>query len=172
MENGQYKEITDIGLAKNINCFYFKTMNWLEKEFKKGKGLETPLALIISGDSKVVAPLEDMNKEQFVHYLKIACRFMDAEAIMIFMEASRWTGDIDGYRQHRATKGEIHGDAKAVDIVSVIIETQGKQIMGWADVEVKGNKRTMKAMKWNVQDIPAEEQALFSNFLNKEKEAA
>lgn len=167
MKNGQYNEITELGLGKNINCLYFKTMNWLEKEFKKGKGLETPLALIIGGDSKVVAPLEGMSKGQFVESLKITCRFMDAEAIMIFMEASRWTGNMDEYRQHRATKGEIHGDAKAVDIVSVIIETQGKQITGWADVEVKGNKRTMKAMKWNVQDIPAEEQALFSNFLNK-----
>ncbi|MBU9434193.1 hypothetical protein KTE91_03725 [Burkholderia multivorans] len=173
MKNGEYKEITDLELGQNINGFYFTAMNWLNKQFKKGKQLETPVAIIIKGDSKLVVPAEDMSKEQFIASLKITCHFIDAEAIMIFSEASRWTGDMDEYRQHRATKGEIHGDAKSVDIVMVSIETQGKQgkqIMGWADIETKGNKRILKAMKWNLQDMPKEEDALFSNFLNKKKE--
>lgn len=175
MKNGQYKEITDLGLGKNINGLYFKTMNWITNELKKGKHLHAPLALIIRGDSKVLASADDtdMTKEQFIESLKMTCRFMDAEAIMIFSEASRWTSDMEDYHQHRATKGEIHGHEKAVDIVMVSIETQskqGKQIMGWADVETKGNKRIMKNMNWNLQDMPKEGDALFSNFLNKNEE--
>lgn len=170
MKNGQYNQITEIGLPKNINGIYFNKMNEIADTFKKGKVFQGPLAVIINGDSKMVVPMTGMDKEEYVARLKIVCAFMNAEAIMIFSEASRWTGTQEQWNQAKDLMGDIHGHVKAIDIMSVAIETQGKQIMGWADVEVKGNKRTMKAMKWNVQDIPDE--ALFSNFLPKQKEAA
>ncbi|MBU9118363.1 hypothetical protein KTD15_06090 [Burkholderia multivorans] len=173
MKNGTYKEITDLELGQNINFFYYKAIDWLTKKFKKGHELAEPVAIIIKGDSKLVVPLENQSKEAYVASLKVACHFLDAEAIMIFSEASRWTGTEEERQFVIQTMGDIHGHVKSVDIFMVSIETkgkQGKQIIGLADVEAKGSKRMLKAMKWNLQDMPKEEDALFSNFLNKNKE--
>ncbi|MCO8395317.1 MULTISPECIES: hypothetical protein [Burkholderia cepacia complex] len=172
MKNGQYKQITEIGLPKNINGIYFKNMNYLERGFKKGHEIEEPVSIIIKGDSKAAFTLENMTKEEFATRLKAACHFIEADAIMIFSEASRWTGTEEEHQFVMERMGDIHGHVNTKDIVTVFIETQGKQIIGTADMEKKGNKRVMKSMEWFVSDIPSEDKALFSNFLPKQKGAA
>ncbi|MGU4699068.1 hypothetical protein K6L09_20595 [Burkholderia cepacia] len=175
MKNGQYKQITDIGLGKNINSMFFKHMNQLEDYMKKKKSFTVPFAIIINGDSKILAHIDGMSKEEYVDALKITCSFMDAEAIMIFSIASMWTGTQEEWHQTMNCKGSIHGHSKSKNILVVAIETQGKQIIGRAEIEYKNGKQDIKAMEWVVQDIPdsdAPDSPLFSNFLTKQKEAA
>ncbi|ANJ73071.1 MULTISPECIES: hypothetical protein [Burkholderiaceae] len=172
MKNGHYKQITEIGLGQVINFFYFKGINYLEREFKKGRDLDNPVAIIIKGTSKMTVALEDMSKEEYVARLKVACHFIEADAIMIFSEASNWTGTMEEMKNVKEMMGQIHGHVKAVDVLHVLIETQGKRIIGVADIESKGNKRVMKSMKWHVVDLPEEQECLFSHFLPNQKEAA
>lgn len=171
MKNGQYKEITEIGLGKNVNAVFFKQFNEIAETIKKKSTFTGPFAIVITGDSKIVAPINGLSKEDYVEVLKITCSFMNAEAIMIFSESSMWTGTMEEYEQTMNFKGSIHGHSKSKDILSVHIETKEKSIVGFAEIESKNGKRTVKSMQWVVQDIPRVDPPLFSNFLTKEKEA-
>ncbi|MCA8487255.1 hypothetical protein LGM85_25270 [Burkholderia multivorans] len=167
MKNGQYNEITEIGLPKNISWLYFKGINYLEREFKKGRNLDAPVATIIKGDSKLVVPLDEVSKEEYVASLKVACHFLDAEAIMIFAETSKWTGT-EGERQFVMEQmGEIHGHVKSKDNFTVIIETREKYIVGTADMHTNGKRREIGKFEWGVMDIPNPDDVRFSNFLPK-----
>lgn len=171
IENGYYKEITEIGLAKNINFFYFQGISYLEKEFKKGRELDEPVAIIIKGDSKLVVPLEKQSKEAYVASLKVACHFLHAEAIMVFTEASRWTGTEEERQFVMQTMGDIHGHVKSKDTLIVMIEIQDKHIVGHADMHIKGKgkRRQIGKINWCVMDVPDAEEVRFSNFLPKAK---
>ncbi|ANJ72274.1 hypothetical protein A9Y76_07245 [Ralstonia insidiosa] len=172
MKNGEYKEITEIGLGKHINDVYFRHMNEIAVIIKKDKIFPQPIAILIKGDSNFMVPINDMTQEEYATALKKTCRFLGSEAIMIFSEASCWTGTEEEHQFVIEQMGSIHGHAKAVEILTVFIETQGKSIIGIAEIETKGNKRVIKAMDWVVRDVEEEDEdeILFSHFLNKEKE--
>ncbi|QIO14907.1 hypothetical protein [Burkholderia thailandensis] len=167
MNNGHYNEITEIGLSKSISGLYFKSINHLEREFKKGKELGDPLSIIIKGDSKLVAPLDSASKEDYVTALKVACHFLGADAIMMFSEGSKWTGTEEERQFVMEQMGEIHGHVKSEDILIIMIETQGKHILGHADVRSSkvGKRREIGKIQWCVMDVPDESSVRFSNFL-------
>jgi hypothetical protein len=168
MKNGYYNEIAEIGLSKNISGLYFKSINHLQREFIKGKALGDPLAIIIKGDSKLVAPLDSVSKEDYVTALKIACHFLEADAIMMFSEGSKWTGTEEERQFVMEQIGEIHGHVKSEDILIIMIETQGKHILGHADVHSKGigKRREIGKIQWCVMDVPDTNSVRFSNFLS------
>ncbi len=174
MKNGTYANFADLGLAKNINFFYFNSIRYLERELKKGKELDEPVAIIIKGDSNLVVPKEgDIDKKEFVASLKVACHFLGAEAIIVFTEASRWTGTEEERQFVMEQMGEIHGHVKSKDALAITIETQGKYIVGHADVTSNGKQREIGQMEWVVMDLPDPSHVIFSNFLaTKVTEAA
>lgn len=171
MKNGQYKEITELGLGKEINGIYFSTMNRIGESFKKGCHITEPVAVVIKGDSKMVVPQGELEKNDYADQLRIVCHFLQADAVILFCEASQWTGTEHQRLEVIKKRGTTHGHPKSKNVVMVTIETKGKTIIGLAEVEEKGNKRMMKAFVWDVQDTPELGKANFMSLLNNDKEA-
>lgn len=166
MKNGHYEYIIDTGLAKNITDFYFKSMSQFKHEFKNGGSIEDPLTTIIKGDSKLDVPVQQgMEKKDHVALIRIGCDFLDAEAVVMFFEASQWTGTPEERDWVKKHMGDIHGHAKAKDVLISVIETQGKYIVGHADVTHNGKERNIGQMEWSVMDLPDADYVTFSNFL-------
>lgn len=166
MKNGSYKFISEIGLAKNITDFYFANISRFKREFKNGGCIEDPLTTIIKGTSKLDVPVQQgMEKKDHVALIRIGCDFLDAEAVVMFFEASQWTGTAQERNFVKRHMGDIHGHAKAKDVLIAVIENQCKYIVGHADVTHNGKERNIGQMEWSVMDLPDADYVTFSNFL-------
>ena len=65
----------------------------------------------------------------------------------MFFEASQWTGTPEERDWVKSIWGDIHGHAKAKDVLISVIETQGKYIVGHADVTHNGRNEILD--RWN-----------------------
>ncbi|WP_146124230.1 hypothetical protein [Burkholderia multivorans] len=166
MKNGAYSEITEIGLSKKITNLYFKNMSLFERQFKKGKGIDDPIVNVISAEEKTLIPIQEgMTKQEHVSLVRLSCHLFDAEAVVMFFEASQWTGTAQERDYVIEHTGCTHGHAKAKDVLAVMIETQGKYIVGTADVTSNGKQRKIGKLEWSVTDLPDADYVTYSNFL-------